>query len=200
MEHTKAIVVLTSGMRENDRVWKSGFDANLRLLAGVVEYKKSLALGEKPVIIISGGRTYGLSNPDLSTILAKKAYIKYHIPREDVILESESIDTTENAEFCSKILHRISLERNVEVVTNDFHLKRAIQCFRLYGVHPKGVNAEDVLYEKPKFRKMIDKWKGTPLHLASHIKEFAYRIGLYILGPEPFRKTIHNRIIKYGHR
>ena len=121
MEHTKAIVVLTSGMRENDRVWKSGFDANLRLLAGVVEYKKSLALGEKPVIIESAEQLHELGwikKDEIKTFSLEGLGIKNFIETiKDHIIQNEANELRKD----EKRFAGLSLEEKkiIELIENE---------------------------------------------------------------------------------
>lgn len=160
----KSIVILTSGMKKDARQpegWKPDLAEHLRLAAAARLYHS--IPGEKPYFLISGGKTYGNYNPSLAKVLEEVAVRKYEIPKNKIILEEKSKDTTENAEFSKEVLNKkgVGLEGMI-VLTNDYQLKRAKTAFKLYKMHPQMVSAEEVLEGKsPRYKKFIEAYVKT---------------------------------------
>jgi uncharacterized SAM-binding protein YcdF (DUF218 family) len=122
-----AIVILGGGTRnhESPRVMPDLNDRGDRLLYGAKLYQDGVA----PKILLSGGRLqwYGAKSGEaenMATILEL-----FGIPRTDMILESRSLNTHENAIFTKEILEREKLKR-ILLVTSAAHMPRAIAIFR----------------------------------------------------------------------
>ena len=56
------------------------------------------------------------------------------VPKEDLILETESRNTYENALFSSKILNSSFTNQKYLLVSNALHLKRGLACFDKLGI------------------------------------------------------------------
>ena len=59
---------------------------------------------------------------------------KYGIPEKDIIIESESNNTRENAIFSKIILDKQLPAGKFLLITSAFHMRRAIGCFSKAGV------------------------------------------------------------------
>ena len=121
-----AIVILGGGTRNNEspRIMPDLSDRGDRLLYGAKLYQDGVA----PKILLSGGRIqwYGGESSEaesMATILEL-----FGIPRADMILESRSLNTHDNAIFTKKILQREKLKR-ILLVTSAAHMPRAIAIF-----------------------------------------------------------------------
>jgi uncharacterized SAM-binding protein YcdF (DUF218 family) len=100
-------------------------DRGDRLLYGAKLYQDGVA----PKIILSGGRIqwYGSKSGEaenMATILEL-----FGIPRTDMILESRSLNTHDNAIFTREILQTEQFKR-ILLVTSAAHMPRAIAIFR----------------------------------------------------------------------
>jgi uncharacterized SAM-binding protein YcdF (DUF218 family) len=96
-----------------------------RLMAGLQLYKTGRA---KKILISSGSGQ--IMNPDEKEALFIKDYLlKIGIPKEDLIIESESKNTRENAMFTAEILNKKYNEGKYILVTSAMHMPRAKRCF-----------------------------------------------------------------------
>ncbi len=86
-------------------------------------------VGQAPRIVASGGRRWrGL--PEAEAI--RRVLVAGGVDPRAVSLELRSNDTLENARFASALVRRSS-GRRIAVVTCDWHMPRALACFRVYG-------------------------------------------------------------------
>ncbi len=101
-----------------------------RLMAGIKLYKTGRA---KKLMISSGSGQ--IMNPDEKEALIIKEYlIAIGIPEEDLIIESESKNTHENAINSAKILDLTYKEGNYLLITSATHMPRAKRCFAKAGL------------------------------------------------------------------
>lgn len=166
------IVVLSCGMKPNDyRIsgWKPDLDAHIRITAAAELFH----LGVAERILVSGGKMHGPANPSLAEILDEELRRKYEVPKEKILVEERSVDTTENAEFCADILNNKGLE-SIALVTNEYHMPRAMTAFRMHGFCPDDFPAEYII-------RMIS---------AQH-SYFAYD---YLSSPENLKKVRMNKL------
>ena len=93
--------------------------------------------GLSPSVVVSGGRSWnGVVEADaLAAALAERG-----VPREALLLERESRTTHENAVKTARLLLAHG-KRHVGVVTCDWHLRRALYCFRRAGLDAVGIGA-----------------------------------------------------------
>lgn len=89
--------------------------------------------GRVKQIMFSGG-SGSLTFPDHKEGVYIKKYLQnIHIPDSAIIIESESKNTHENAEYSKKILDSLKLNGNILLVTSAFHMRRAMACFKKAG-------------------------------------------------------------------
>lgn len=81
-------------------------------------------------VVPSGGRRWGdhVEAEQLALFLEHRG-----VPRADILPELYSLTTAENAVFSAKILRRAGVRRAL-IVTCNWHMKRALACFRAVGV------------------------------------------------------------------
>ena len=125
-------VVLTgiTNMRTEpqDRVYfQKGAD---RILHAIEQYKR----GKIKKILITGG-TGSLTRPDLAEAdnLARTLQL-FGVPEEDMIIENQSRNTYENAQFTATILREKYPDGRFLLITSAFHLRRAKGCFDKQGI------------------------------------------------------------------
>ena len=101
-----------------------------RLMAGIKLYKTGRA---KKIMISSGSGK--ISAPDEKEALFIEDYLlKIGIPTKDIIIESESKNTHENAVESAKILNELYKDGNYLLVTSAIHMPRAKSCFKKAGL------------------------------------------------------------------
>ena len=119
-----AYVVLGGGIYDNtpdiDGKGTLSGDALARVLAAYKLYR----ISKKP-IILSGGRIFGRA---AEAEIAKRTLISLGASEKDIITESKSIDTYENALFVKEIADARKVSRIV-LVTSAYHMKRSHLLF-----------------------------------------------------------------------
>src|SRR6185503_18091571 len=79
--------------------------------------------------------------------------VRQGVPREALLLERESTRTRENAKYTAALLEPLGLRR-VGLVSCDFHMARALWCFRRTGLEP-----EPLAVPSPKLRLSRRIWR-----------------------------------------
>ncbi|MBL4668615.1 MAG: YdcF family protein [Flavobacteriales bacterium] len=101
-----------------------------RLMAGLKLYKTGRA---KKIMIVSGSGH--LTQPDAKEALFIKDYLlSIGVSPKDLIIESESKNTRENAVNTAKILNELYTDGNYLLVTSATHMPRAKKCFKKVGL------------------------------------------------------------------
>lgn len=103
----------------------SGFAAN-RLLTCVQLYHKL----DVP-IIISGGQFY--KNTRSEAEIARDILLSLDIPEGKIIVEKESLNTTQNAMFTKELVDKHGFSKPI-LVTSAFHMERSVRQFNKYNV------------------------------------------------------------------
>ncbi len=112
------IVILGGGVYENGNFKE---DSVNRLLAGYLLYTNT----QKP-IILSGGSAGG-NLPESYTMYS--VLQRLNVKKQDIIIESQSRDTDDNADNVIKICKRKNY-RSIALVTSSYHTPRAYKLFR----------------------------------------------------------------------
>lgn len=134
------VVVLGSGLHGDQ------LSPTLRLrLDKCLEYLRE---HPKAKVVVSGGQ-----GPDeyISEAEAMKRYlVADSIEEHRIIMEDKSTSTYENLLFSKNILEQIAPgEREILIITSDFHMFRAKFVASRVGLIPYGMCAESVNYLKP---------------------------------------------------
>jgi uncharacterized SAM-binding protein YcdF (DUF218 family) len=93
--------------------------------------------GLAPRLVASGGQRW---NGIVEAEALADALVARGVPRDVIVLERESRTTHENAIKTARILLAEG-HRSVGVVTCDWHLRRALYCFRRAGFDAVGLGA-----------------------------------------------------------
>ena len=103
-----------------------------RRAAGAAEaYRAGLASR----IVVSGGQSWqGAREADVFA----EELVRRGVPEAALLLERASRTTRENARFSERLLRPLGARR-VGIVTCDWHLRRALFCFRRVGLTAEGV-------------------------------------------------------------
>lgn len=109
---------------------------------------------------------YLLSNPDCIAILSggqgedenvseavcmQKLLMDRGILKDRLILEDKSTSTDENIRFSLQIMTQLGLEKNVAIVTSEYHQKRAMKICERYGLDAVPVSSKTKLTLLPTF-------------------------------------------------
>ncbi len=98
-----------------------------RLLGAVILYHN----GKVKKILITGGSGELLNQKKKESIFLKDLCIKLGVKEEDIIIETESRNTYENAYFSKKYIK----EGKVLLITSAFHMRRSAAIFKKAGYH-----------------------------------------------------------------
>lgn len=133
-----AIVVLSGWAFRPDGVRDEcvlGLDSQFRCLQAVELYQQT---GPCPIYVTGGKVKPDDLGPTLAHLM-REYLIDRGIKPEDIVVEEESRNTFENAQFSSKLLREAGIDEIV-LVTTASHLPRAVRCFEATGlkVTPSG--------------------------------------------------------------
>lgn len=128
IEEADAIVLLGGAMR-GDTHMGSLADLNQfadRLVHAVALYKARKA----PVILLTGGTPAGTraEAEQMKDVLAVMG-----VPGEDMLLETQSLNTHDNAVYSTQMLGARDMDR-ILLVTSAFHMRRALASFEAQGL------------------------------------------------------------------
>jgi uncharacterized SAM-binding protein YcdF (DUF218 family) len=128
----EAIVVLGGGTRPRiaPRPWYEVNEAGDRILYGSLLYKQ----GKAPLLVVTGGRAEWLGeggNPESEDMAAIAQMLG--VPANDIIQESASLNTRENAVNTKQILDKRGINK-ILLVTSALHMPRSVEIFRKVGL------------------------------------------------------------------
>lgn len=82
-------------------------------------------------VILSGGQVYQTTGCEAR--IARQILLDTGVPNDQIIIEDNSLNTTENAENIKKLLGKHNLGRPI-LITSAFHLPRAVRQFEKINV------------------------------------------------------------------
>ena len=82
-------------------------------------------------ILLSGGQVYEDTGAEAK--IARRMLIDLGVPEEQILVETRSINTTQNARYSAEILRAHGLTHPI-LVTSAFHMKRAVLNFEKQGI------------------------------------------------------------------
>lgn len=132
-DHYDVGVVLSGGMiTYDDRYERYTFRANTdRFLQAVYLYKEK-KIGK---ILISGGSGSLIFRDQLEAVSLKDFLVNtLEIPEADILVDSVSDNTHQNAVESTKIINEIFDNPKVLLITSAFHMRRANMCFKKQGI------------------------------------------------------------------
>jgi uncharacterized SAM-binding protein YcdF (DUF218 family) len=97
-------------------------------------------------IIISGGSVFSGMAPEAPVI--RRFLLDFGVMDDDILLESQSRDTNENALFSQRILTRYGFKSPL-LVTSAYHMRRSLQAFNKIGLEVTPVPAQFVAVGAP---------------------------------------------------
>ena len=106
------------------------YESSDRLIKGIEVYKKGIA----NKILISGGSGLVLQQDEKEGLWTKQVLINLGIDEKDILIESESRNTYENAVNTKLILDSLHIDESILLITSASHMNRAQACFKKAGV------------------------------------------------------------------
>ncbi len=120
-------VVLGGGMvnvdTDNDRlIFRDNTD---RLMQAMLLYQQ----GKVKKVIIAGGSGSLVYKDVIESKLIKRYWLEIGLPESDIIIDSTSHNTHENAVNCVSIINKSCKQAHILLITSALHMKRATACF-----------------------------------------------------------------------
>ncbi len=136
----KVGVVLTGVVRKeklpHDRVYFSeGAD---RILHAVQLYQA----GKIQKVVITGGKGSFSESPIREAPQLKQVLLMCAIPEQDILIESESRNTRQNAQYTAPILKEKFPDYDYLLITSAFHMRRSLACFEKEGINAKAFSTD----------------------------------------------------------
>lgn len=132
-DKTDLIIVLGAGLMGDE------ISSSLRYrLDAALEYH---VIHPDVPILVTGGQGYGETRTEASAM--QEYLISHGVPKENIYLEETSTNTYENFLFAKEVLEdkKITVQ-NVTVITNNFHMMRAMYLGELQGFHVSPYSAD----------------------------------------------------------
>jgi uncharacterized SAM-binding protein YcdF (DUF218 family) len=104
--------------------------------------------GKVEHILLTGGNGSLLNNNFNEANWAKKQLLKSGIPASAILIDSNSRNTFENAEFSKKILDSAKLIPPYVLVTSAFHMRRASWIFKKLGMDIIPFTSTDIVEKR----------------------------------------------------
>jgi uncharacterized SAM-binding protein YcdF (DUF218 family) len=130
-EHVDGIVVLGGGLEAGVNLVRGGYEMS----SGGDRYVEALRLAEQfptAKILITGGKGTLFQEGEGDADTALRFFSAFGIPRDRLIIEDQSRNTAENAEFSKRLVNRKPGETWL-LVTSGFHMPRSVGLFRKVG-------------------------------------------------------------------
>lgn len=137
LKAAQAIVILGGGVNGNSYEYQQGVSAKVSTLIRL-DYAAYLAKKYPQKLIITSG---GYTGTNREARVMKSALINDFEVKNPIILEDNSRNTDENAEFVAKLLKPLHIN-NIILVTQASHMKRAMMLFKKYNLNPIGASTD----------------------------------------------------------
>ncbi|MFM8448606.1 MAG: YdcF family protein [Haliscomenobacter sp.] len=115
-------------------------DGRIALNSSANRFVQALELyqqGKIQRILVSGGWGGLLGKPRmLEARNTREHLIRLGVPAEDILIETQSRNTWENAQFSARLLHKQPTPGRLLLITSAWHMPRALRCFRKAGLEP----------------------------------------------------------------
>lgn len=137
-----AIILLGAGtVRSGAGTIEPSLYANGRIIRAAELYRSCKATGADCKVEVSGGDAMGLKQAEADVYGI--TLDRLGIPRADLILESRSMNTFQNAQFSKPLLVSYGADK-VVLVSSAVHLKRAVLYFAHFAIHGEAVRGDYV--------------------------------------------------------
>ncbi|RIJ06134.1 YdcF family protein [Achromobacter sp. K91] len=134
-----AIVLLGAGTERVAGAIEPGAFAYARIVETAELYNDCRKVATECKIIVSGGDATHNGLPEATVY--RNYLFKLGIDATDILLEPNSMNTWQNAQFTSEILERYGADR-VVLVSSGIHLRRSVLYFAYFGVVATPVRAD----------------------------------------------------------
>lgn len=137
-----AIILLGAGtVRTGAGAIEPSLYANGRILEAAQLYRSCKATGAECKVEVSGGDAMKLKKAEADVYAL--TLDRLGVPRQDMILESRSMNTFQNAQFSRPLLAAYGADK-VVLVSSAVHLKRSVLYFSHFGIRAEPVRGDYV--------------------------------------------------------
>lgn len=140
-QKSNAIVMLGAGtvkISSTDSVIPS-FMSYSRILKTAELYLECKKTRQQCKVVLSGGDAFRTGVPE--AVNYSETLSKLGVNQNDMLLEKNSLNTYQNAEFTSHILKEKQFDQ-IFLVTSGIHLKRALLYFSHFDIYPEPIIAD----------------------------------------------------------
>jgi len=171
--------MITKDVENNRMIFRNNVD---RILQAVYLYDKKII---KKIIISSGSGSLVYRNMLEASLLKQYLVNSIKIPSDDIIIDSLSDNTHENAIHTSKIINTYFKNGNFLLITSAIHMRRALGCFKKQDINVMPYSTDkitgkrrwDILYLISPNIQAIVKWQNL---IHEVIGYYIYRLMGYI--------------------
>lgn len=138
-------------------------------------------MGKIKKLLITGGQGLNPVNPQSEAELLERFLLMAGVPHADILIEDQSKNTAQNAQFTKVFLEKkgVSTDQEFILITSAFHMYRAKACFDKVGLKtltfPTDYYAHDVKYDLPSllfpdpfsleyWTKLFKEWIGIAMY------------------------------------
>lgn len=140
--HRNAIILLGAGtVRSGAGAIEPSLYANGRILRAAELYRSCKATGADCKVEVSGGDAMKLKQAEADVYAI--TLDRLGVPRADLILEANSLNTFQNAQFSKPLLMAYGADK-VVLVSSAVHLKRVVLYFAHFGIRGEAVRGDYV--------------------------------------------------------
>lgn len=165
------IILLTAGSQDWKPVehYSSQISFYPRQYEATRLYSNCKKYALKCKILISGGDPAQIGKAESD--IAKEELLKLDIPSSDILVETKSNNTYENASYSSQIIRKLSENLQIYLVTSQTHMKRSLKCFSFFKINPIPAPA-DLISVRKSWKYLYQNIYFADLALHEHIGYF----------------------------
>ena len=135
------LLVLGAGTIKQDTHVLPGNFAYSRLNSAAIMYFDCKRSQHECKILLSGGDAIG--NGQSEATVYQNNLLQLGVATQDIILETQSKNTFENAKFSNVILQQHPTAK-IFLITSSFHLQRALLYLSHFNIHPNPIAADSI--------------------------------------------------------
>ncbi len=110
-----------------------------RIVQSAMLYRECKASGQQCLLLVSGGDAQ--HHGEAEAVTYGTVLRRLGVPAEDLLLESRSMSTLQNAQFSRPLLQAYGAQR-VLLVSSGIHLRRSLLYFAHFGIMPTPVRGD----------------------------------------------------------
>ena len=179
LKQAQAIVILGGGVKNSGLEYSHNVVPNTSTLVRI-NYAAHLARNYPDKLIITSGGYTSVKYSE-ANIMRNVLINNYHITNQ-IITENKSRNTDENAKYVAEILKPTNITR-VAIVTQAYHMKRAVMLFKKYGLDPIPASTDYFHFEDAQMPVITFLPSAKALHYSARALHEIFGYMIYSLKP-----------------